>query len=142
MWVREATVSLEVGELDPGAAPLGRARKPGGDLRRDPGRTARQAAAYVAAQASDWWLHVDLDVLDGAEFRACAAASDPSMPEGLTWAELTEITSQALHVDGCRGWSIGVYNADLDPGNEEARRIVAYIADVVTRRQHRQSTRS
>ena len=39
--VREATVSLGVGELDSGAAPLGRARKPGGGRKRladlDPG---------------------------------------------------------------------------------------------------------
>jgi arginase len=104
------------------------------ELRRDPARAARQAAAYVAAQASGWWLHVDLDVLDGAEFRACGAASDPSMREGLTWTELAEITDQALQVDGCRGWSIGVYNADLDTGNEDAGRIVAYLADIVMRR--------
>src|SRR5712664_4209659 len=39
--VREATVSLGVGELDSGAAPLGRVRRPGGGRRRaadtDPG---------------------------------------------------------------------------------------------------------
>jgi arginase len=55
------------------------------DLRRDPEQIAAQAAAHVAGQASGWWLHVDLDVLDGKEFRACGAAGDPSMSEGLTW---------------------------------------------------------
>jgi arginase len=54
-------------------------------LRRDPEQIAAQAAAHVAGQASGWWLHVDLDVLDGKEFRACGAAGDPSMSEGLTW---------------------------------------------------------
>ncbi len=55
------------------------------ELRRNPVQLAAQAAADVAARASGWWLHVDLDVLDGNEFRACGGASDPSMTEGLTW---------------------------------------------------------
>jgi arginase len=100
------------------------------DLRRDPEQLPAQAAAHVAAQASGWWLHVDLDVLDGNEFRACGAAGDPSMPQGLTWAELTDITRTALQTDGCRGWSIGVYNPDLVPDGREAKRIVAYLAEV------------
>lgn len=100
------------------------------ELRRDPEQIAAQAAAHVAAQASGWWLHIDLDVLDGKEFRACGAAGDPSMPEGLTWAELTDMTRTALQTDGCRGWSIGVYNPDLDPDGREAKRLVAYLAEV------------
>jgi arginase len=99
-------------------------------LRRDPEQLAAQAAAHVAAQASGWWLHVDLDVLDGASFRACGAAGDPSMPQGLTWAELTHVTRTALQTGGCRGWSIGVYNADLDPDGRDARSVVAYLAEV------------
>jgi arginase len=99
-------------------------------LRRDPEQLAAQAAAHVAAQSSGWWLHVDLDVLDGASFRACGAAGDPSMPQGLTWAELTHVTRTALRTGGCRGWSIGVYNADLDPDGRDARSVVAYLAEV------------
>ncbi len=34
----------------------------------------------VAGQVAGWWLHVDLDVLDGSEFGSCGAAHDPSMP--------------------------------------------------------------
>jgi arginase len=99
------------------------------ELRHDSERIAAQAAANVAAQASGWWLHVDLDVLDGNEFRACGAAGDPSMPEGLTWPQLTQITTTALQIRGCRGWSIGVYNPDLDPDGRDAKRIVAYLAE-------------
>lgn len=100
------------------------------ELRRDPEQIAALAAAHVAVQACGWWLHVDLDVLDGKEFRACGAASDVSMPEGLTWAELTSVTRTALQADGCRGCSIVVYNPDLDPEGRDAQRIVAYLADV------------
>jgi arginase len=100
------------------------------ELRRDP-QLAAQAAEHVAGQASDWWLHTDLDVLDGNEFRACGAAGDPSMPRGLTWTELTAITHTALEFDGCRGWSVGVYNTDLDPDGRDARQIVAYLAEIL-----------
>jgi arginase len=100
------------------------------EVRKNPERLASRAAAHVAAHASGWWLHVDLDVLDGREFRACGAATDPLMPEGLTWEQLTEITRTALRTDGCRGWSVGVYNTDLDPDGRDARRVVAYIGDV------------
>lgn len=99
------------------------------ELRNDPARIAGHAAARVADQAGDWWFHVDLDVLDRTAFSACGAAGDPSMPEGLTWMELTAATRAALQSGGCRGWSIGVYNPDLDPGGREAQRIVAYIAE-------------
>jgi arginase len=101
------------------------------ELRRDPEPIAALAAAHVAREAAGWWLHVDLDVLDGHEFHACGAAGDPSMPEGLSWTELSDITRTALQTDGCRGWSIGVYNPDLDPEHRDAQRIVAYLADVI-----------
>lgn len=101
------------------------------EVSRDPEQTAARAAARVGAEASAWWLHVDLDVLDRNEFRACGAASDPSMPEGLTWAQLTAITRTALRAGGCRGWSIGVYNPDLDPDSRDAKQIVAYLASVL-----------
>lgn len=101
---------------------------PAPEVRLDPEQTAARAAARVGASASGWWLHVDLDVLDRNEFRACGGASDRSMPSGLTWTELTVITRAALRADGCRGWSIGVYNSDLDPDSRDAKQIVAYLA--------------
>ena len=101
-------------------------------VRRDPEPIAARAAAHVGAHAPGWWLHVDLDVLDASAFRACGAASDPSMPQGLTWAQLTQVTTTALQAGGCRGWSIGVYNADLDPDGRDAQGVVAYLAEVAT----------
>lgn len=98
---------------------------------RDVVGAAARAATRLAGHASGWWFHVDVDVLDGQEFTACGAASDPSMPEGLTWAGLTALTRTALQTGGCRGWSIGVYNPALDPENREAQRIVAYLVDVL-----------
>ena len=97
------------------------------EVRHDPANSAARATARLSSRASGWWLHVDLDVLDPSEFRACGAATDPSMPEGLTWKQLTAVTRAALRSDGCRGWSIGVYNPDLDPDGRDAKQIVAYL---------------
>ena len=102
------------------------------ELREDPAAAGRQAAEQVTSQAPGWWLHIDLDVLDRHEFSACGAASDDAMPGGLSWAELTSIASSALQAGGARGWSIGVYNPDLDPGRRAAERIVTFIADVIS----------
>jgi arginase len=100
------------------------------EISHDPAQTAAQAVARVGAHASGWWLHVDLDVLDRNEFLACGASHDPSMPTGLSWAQLTAITRTALNADGCRGWSIAVYNPDLDPDGRDAKQIVTYLANV------------
>jgi arginase len=45
---------------------------------------------------------------------------------------LTQVTRTALQAGGCRGWSIGVYNADLDPDGRDAQRVVSYLAEVAT----------
>jgi len=76
------------------------------EVRRDPERLATHAAALLSNRAAAWWL--------------------------LTWSALTAITQAALRNDRCRGWSIGVYNADLDPDLQDAQRILAYLADTTT----------
>jgi arginase len=102
------------------------------DVRAGPAELGRRAAAQASERAPRWWLHIDLDVLAGGEFPACGAATDPSMPGGLLWTELTALVTSALATGGCCGWSIGVYNTDLDPGGEAARRVVDFVRDVAT----------
>jgi arginase family enzyme len=53
------------------------------------------------------------------------------MPGGLSWAELAAAVSSALRIGGCRGWSLGVYNPDLDPQLRSARQVVTFLAEVV-----------
>jgi arginase len=93
------------------------------------GELATDAAEHLARTPA-WWAHVDLDVLSGSEFAACDAAGDPTMPGGLSWAELTAIVGLALRDPKCRGLSVGVYNTDLDPDRRAARRIVRFLAAV------------
>jgi arginase len=94
------------------------------------GELTEAAAEQLARRTPAWWAHVDLDVLSGSEFGACDAADDPTMPGGLSWAELTAIVSRALRDPKCRGLSVGVYNTDLDPDRRAARRIVRFLAAV------------
>jgi arginase len=104
--------------------------RPAADLHEDPKGGGRRAAGRVASRAPGWWLHIDLDVLAGEEFSACGAASDPLMPDGLSWSELAAVVASALEVGGARGWSLGVYNTDLDPEGRAAETVVRFVAEV------------
>jgi arginase len=55
---------------------------------------------------------------------------DYPQPGGLFWEHLEAITRTALAVGGCAGWSVCIYNPDLDPDRSGADRIVGYLARV------------
>ena len=69
-------------------------------------------------------------MLSGSALASCGAPGEPALPGGLTWAQLTEAVGAALENPGCRGWSLGVYNPDLDRDGEDARAIVEMVAAV------------
>ena len=97
----------------------------------DPAQRARQAVEHIALRAPRWWLHTDLDILSADEFAAAGVSpEDPLLPGGLRWDELTEVVSSALQTGGCAGWSVTIYNPNLDPGGSDARRIVRFVTDV------------
>jgi len=101
-----------------------------GEVSADPPGYARMAIEHVTAHASHWWLHIDLDVLARSEFSACGAPGEVSLADGLTWRQLTQISTPALQEGGCAGWSMSIYNPDLDPDRSTARRIVEFVAQV------------
>ena len=101
-----------------------------GEVSADPPGYARMAIAQITAHASRWWLHIDLDVLARSEFSACGAPGEVSLADGLTWRQLTQISTPALQDGGCAGWSMSIYNPDLDPDRSTARRIVEFVAQV------------
>jgi arginase len=100
------------------------------EVSTDPPGYARMAIEHVVAQAPRWWLHIDLDFLARSDFAACGAPGEVSLAGGLTWQQLTETTTSALQGGGCAGWSMSVYNPDLDPDRSAARRIVEFVAQV------------
>jgi arginase len=88
---------------------------------------AEGLAAVAAALPAPWWLHTDLDVLATDEF----AAVDYPQPGGLTWPQLSQVTSAALAADGCAGWSVCIYNPDLDPHRRGADDIIGYLTNAL-----------
>jgi hypothetical protein len=82
----------------------------------------------AAGLPTPWRLHTDLDVLATTEL----AAVDYPQLGGLTWIQLTDITSAALAADGCAGWSVCIYNPDLEPAREGADNIVSYLTQAIT----------
>jgi arginase len=96
-------------------------------LIRPAGFDAVKGAAAAAALPAPWWLHTDLDVLASTEL----GAVDYPQPGGLTWEQLSQITAAALASPGCAGWSVCIYNPDLDPGRQGADRIIGYLTKAI-----------
>ena len=90
--------------------------------------TASGLAGHMGALPAPWWLHTDLDVLA----TSALAAVDYPQPGGLDWNQLSNITTAALAAGGCAGWSVCIYNPDLDTSHEGADKIISYITRAVT----------
>jgi arginase len=90
----------------------------------DPGSVVDWAISTLSARGR-WWLHVDLDVLSTESL----AAIDYPQPGGLDWPVLTEVTRRALASPDVLGWTVTIYNPDLDPDGVAAARIVQYLAE-------------
>jgi arginase len=106
--------------------------RPADEVSADPAGYARMAIEHVVAQAPRWWLHIDLDVLARSEFAACGAPGEIMLAGGLTWRQLTQIGTAAMQDAGCCGWSLAIYNPELDPDRSAARRIVEFAAQVAS----------
>jgi arginase len=102
------------------------------EVSADPVGVGREAARHVRSQSSDWWLHIDFDVLSRNEFSASGAPEDILSAGGITWPQLAAVVSSALEVGGCRGCSLVPYNPDLDPERHAAARIVRFVADIAS----------
>jgi len=92
-------------------------------VQADPAVVGRRAVDRLTRTASDWWLHVDLDVLS----TDALPAVDYRQPGGLSWTELTDLTTAALLAGGCVGATVTIYNPDLDPDRRFAPAIVEFI---------------
>jgi arginase len=87
------------------------------DLRQQ-GPTA--AGELAAASLGDFWLHLDVDVLDETAF----PATDYLMPGGLQVPELTELMRPLLISPRLIGASIACYNPQKDPDGSCAQALV------------------
>ena len=100
------------------------------EVSANPARAARDAVQRISSRSSNWWLHTDLDVLDEREFSARGAPGEVALSGGFSWEQLTEVVRAAVGAGGCRGWSLVIYNPDLDPDRSQAGRIVQFVTEV------------
>ena len=81
-------------------------------------------AAELAASPGRFWLHFDLDVIDGA---AMPAVDDP-LPGGPDWRQTAELLRPLLLSPALLGADVTILNPSLDPGDHYARRVVDLLA--------------
>lgn len=100
------------------------------EVAKAPTACGQAAVARLREATSQWWLHVDLDVLDPEVFGAQGFPDVEDEPDGLTWDQLTQTVTAAAACGGCVGMSIAIYDPDQDPDRSQAERIVTLIADI------------
>jgi arginase len=93
-------------------------------VRDDPAGGGRRGAEHAADGTAGFWLHLDLDALDEAEF----PATDYLDPGGLTWPELTELVTPLAGSPRCLGMTVACYNPEKDPDGAHGERIVEALA--------------
>jgi len=92
-------------------------------VRADPAAVALEAVERVTEQGSDWWLHIDLDVLS----TEALPAVDYRQDGGLSWSDLAMLTRSAISAGGCLGATVTIFNPDLDPDGRYALAVVEFI---------------
>jgi len=75
------------------------------------------------APISGFWLHIDLDVLDPVVMPAV----DSPDPTGLNWQELDTALGHLVGHRRLLGLNVGIYDPDLDPDSQHARKIAALL---------------
>lgn len=70
-----------------------------------PARVGARVAQALAGGAGNTWVHLDLDIVDPSLF----FANDAPVPDGLDWAELTELLTAICASPTLAGVSLGCY---------------------------------
>jgi arginase len=93
----------------------------------DPAGLGQAAADTVAAAHRQYWLHLDVDVLDEAAF----PATDYLMPGGIGLSQLTELLRPLGRDPRLIGASVGCYNPDKDPAGQYGQALTEVLADAL-----------
>jgi arginase len=88
-----------------------------------PGQVGVRVAQALTSGAGNIWVHLDLDIVDPSLF----FANDAPMPDGLDWAELTELLAAILASSTLAGVSLGCYNPEKDRNQENGRQIIEVL---------------
>jgi arginase len=122
---RDLEESRTYGMREP-ASVVGLTYRSNEDVRTEGARqTGTRIAEALAASASSFWLHLDVDVLDEDVF----PATDYLMPNGLTWPELADLIGPFVAHPALVGASVACYNPEKDPNERSGRRLVELWRD-------------
>ena len=125
LGVRDSAIARENGSPDPHhLAPGLRITGSASLLADGPGLAGQRAASELEAGRGRFWLHFDLDVIDG---EAMPAVDDP-LPGGPDWQQTRELLWPLLHSPALLGADVTILNPSLDPGDHYARRVVDLLA--------------
>jgi len=125
LGVRDSAIARKNGSPDPRrVAPNLRLIESTSLLEEGPERSGRRVAAALAVGPGRFWLHFDLDVIDGA---AMPAVDDP-LPGGPDWRQTAELLRPLLLSPALLGADVTILNPSLDPGGQYARRVVDLLA--------------
>lgn len=125
LGVRDSAIAREHGSPDPRRlAPGLRITESAELLTEGPACAGQRAAAELATRPEGFWLHLDLDVIDGA---AMPAVDDP-LSGGPDWEETQELLRPLLRSPALLGAEVTILNPSLDPGDHYARRVVELLA--------------
>jgi arginase len=92
------------------------------DLIRSAG-TDVVAAAALATAGQQFWVHLDVDVLDESVF----PATDYLMPGGLTIDELTSLLTPLAADPGLIGFSVACYNPEKDRSGDSGKALAELL---------------
>ncbi|WP_328674489.1 arginase family protein [Streptomyces sp. NBC_00322] len=81
---------------------------------------AAAAARGAVGRLGEYWVHLDVDVLDDAVMPAV----DYRLPGGLSWTELESVLRTALGDDRAVGFDVTIFNPRLDPDGSIAASLV------------------
>jgi arginase len=90
---------------------------------------AETVAMFRSHHLDGLWIHVDVDVLDSE----LMPAVDSPQPDGLSYAELSQLLESFLASGLVRGIQFTIFDPDLDPEGRYARELAQAIADVLVR---------
>jgi arginase len=88
---------------------------------------ARQVLDRIASGGVRFYVHLDLDVLDGAEI----SAVDFPAPGGLRGTEAGALLAELAGDPAFLGMEVTNFNPDRDPGGEVAKRVVELMGEAL-----------
>jgi Arginase family len=93
---------------------------------------ARNALAAVHADAHDFVLHLDLDVITNGEFSAVNLPDTTG--DGLSFADVRAALREIARHKNLLGITVSQYNPDKDPDGSAAKKLVELLASAISAR--------